>query len=254
VFAAIFRMTMGQPKLREQAYDAFTQHLLDRRLLPGQLVSQRELAEKTSMTLAAIREMIPRLEAEGLIKAISQRGLRIVHLDLQMVVDAFQLREMIETSAVAAFVRNASGDEVNEQYQRLRDLMERAAGTITAELIDEAQRADWAMHDAFVAALGNHIVAEVHRVNSIRIRMILQERIGLSAARLPVALQEHHAVLEAVARRDVAGSTLALLAHLNSSRRRALNFGSFDDIDCPGGARPSGDRTKLGRQENALID
>ena len=158
---------MGQLKLREQAYDAFTQHLLDRRLLPGQLVSQRELAEKTSMSLAAIREMIPRLEAEGLIKAISQRGLRIVYLDLQMVVDAFQLREMIETSAVAAFARNASDDEVNEQCQRLRLLMERAAGTIIGELVGEAQRADWAMHDAFVAALGNHLVTDLHRVNSI---------------------------------------------------------------------------------------
>jgi len=58
----------------------------------------------------------------------------------------------------------------------------------------------------------NHIVTDLHRVNSIRIRMILQERVGLSAARLPVALQEHHAVLEAVARRDVAGATLALQA------------------------------------------
>ena len=40
--------------LRMQAYDAFTQHLLERRLLPGQFVSQRELAALTDMSLGAI--------------------------------------------------------------------------------------------------------------------------------------------------------------------------------------------------------
>ena len=54
--------------LRERAYNAFTAHLLDRRLVPGQFVTQRELAELTGMPLGAIREMIPRLEAEGLLR------------------------------------------------------------------------------------------------------------------------------------------------------------------------------------------
>jgi DNA-binding GntR family transcriptional regulator len=223
-------MRMGQLKLREQAYDAFTQHLLDRRLLPGQFVTQRELADKTAMSLSAIREMIPRLEAEGLIRAISQRGLQIVHIDLQMVVDAFQLREMIETNAVASFVRNASESEIGEHCGRLQGLMEEASsGRITPDLLDRAQRADWAMHDAFVAKLGNRILANVHRVNSIRIRMILQERIGISSERMPIALQQHKEILDAVARRDTDGALKAMRAHLASSRDRALSFDSFDD-------------------------
>ncbi|MDR3435762.1 GntR family transcriptional regulator [Telmatospirillum sp.] len=234
---------MSQLKLREQAYDAFTQHLLDRRLLPGQFVSQRELADKTSMSLAAIREMIPRLEAEGLIKAIRQRGLQIVHIDLQMVIDAFQLREMIETVAVTAFVRNASEADVAAQCTRLQKLIDKvAAGAVSPETVEEAQSADWAMHDAFVAALGNRILADIHRVNSIRIRMILQERISLSSDRVPVALQQHKAILDAVARRDAAGALAALRAHLNNSRERALSFDSFDDPTRNSlGGEPSGE-------------
>ena len=52
--------------------------------------------------------MIPRLEADGLIKAVSQRGLQIMRIDLPMVHDAFGLREMIEAAAIVAFVRRAS--------------------------------------------------------------------------------------------------------------------------------------------------
>ncbi len=211
-------------KLREQAYDAFTRQLLDRQLLPGQFVSQRELAAATCMSLASIREMIPRLEAEGLIKAISQRGLQIARVDPGLIQDSFEVREMIELRAVAVFARSAPEAAIAAERARLADISRRAEIAIDAALLRDAQAADWAMHDAFVAQLGNRIVAELHRVNSIRIRMILGERIGLSAQRLPVALGEHEAVLEKVAARDEAGAVAALAYHLGSSRRRAASF------------------------------
>src|SRR5215204_2289747 len=66
--------TDEQPTLREKAYESFTRHLLARDVRPGQFVSQRRLVELTGLTLGAIRELIPRLEAEGLIKTVPQRG------------------------------------------------------------------------------------------------------------------------------------------------------------------------------------
>ena len=53
-------------KLREQAYESFTDRLLSQAIRPGQFISQRELVEITGMTLGAIRELVPRLEADGL--------------------------------------------------------------------------------------------------------------------------------------------------------------------------------------------
>ncbi len=218
-------------RLREQAYQAFTHQLVTRQLVPGQFISQRELAEATCMSLASVREMIPRLEAEGLLRAISQRGLQIARIDPSLVHDSFQLREMIELQAIDAFVRTATDAAVKAECARLDGIRRRVDDGITAELLDAAQAADWAMHDAFVAQLGNRIISELHRVNSIRIRMILGERIGLSARRLPVALAEHAAVLHHVAARDAAGAAAALGAHLSSSRRRAALFDAAGEVD-----------------------
>jgi DNA-binding GntR family transcriptional regulator len=218
-------------KLRDQAYDAFMSHLVARRLLPGQFISQRELALLTNMSLASVREIIPRLEAEGMLKAISQRGLQIVRIDLRMVCEAFQLREFIETNAIAAFVHRASDAEIDHHVAALDDLRRRAAAGLSAALLEEAQETDWALHDAFVTALDNSIIADLHRVNSVRIRMIAGERIGLSAPRFPIATAEHQAILDALSRRDEAGARSALIAHLASSRRRSLNFGVVLDSD-----------------------
>ncbi len=221
---------MERIKLRDQAYDAFANKLLTRQLMPGQFVSQRELAEMTSMSLGAIREMIPRLEAEGLIKAFSQRGLQIVHIDLQMVVEAFQLREMVEMAAIAEFSKRASDAEIRGLYEKFRDVQKRAAeGPVTDEFLTEAQATDWEMHDTFVNSMHNRLVADIHRVNCIRIRMILGERIALPAARLPVALREHEAVLKALVTRDHKAAARALQAHLHSSRERSLSVGKYDE-------------------------
>ena len=72
-------------KLREQAYVGYTNSLLAREILPGQFITQRELVEITGLPLGAIRELIPRLEAEGLIKTVPQRGMQVPQVDLNLV-------------------------------------------------------------------------------------------------------------------------------------------------------------------------
>ena len=63
-----------EPKLREQAYEAFTNRLLQSDIKPGQFITQRELVALTGQPLGAIRELIPRLEAEGLIVTVPRRN------------------------------------------------------------------------------------------------------------------------------------------------------------------------------------
>ena len=64
------------------------------------------------MPLGAVREMIPRLEAAGLVKTVPQRGLQVAHVDLKLIRNAFQVRSMIEREAVLNFVRCASDAEL----------------------------------------------------------------------------------------------------------------------------------------------
>lgn len=209
-------------KLREQAYDAFTQHLLDRKLTPGQLLSQRELAEMTEMSLGAIREMIPRLEAEGLVTTIAQRGLQVADIDLKMIHDAFAVREVVETAALREFVASATDRAIVAFETEIDGFKEEALKGVTPELLAKAQKADWGFHDALVKEMDNRIMWEIHRVNSIRIRMVLGARIGLSANRLPIALDEHLKIIQAMRKRDVEASVASLHDHLSSSRQRAL--------------------------------
>jgi DNA-binding GntR family transcriptional regulator len=208
--------------LRDHAYHAFTAHLLDRRLAPGQFVTQRELSELTGMPLGAIREMIPRLEAEGLLRTIAQRGLQVTNLDLAMVREAFHLREIIEVAAIRHFAQFAPFDSIVMMRRNLQRIRQAAEQGVTPALLADAQAVDWGFHDSIIDFLGNRLLADIHRVNAIRIRMIMYDWVTLSRQTLPPALAEHEAVIDALERRDQAGAAETLRAHLDSAKRRGL--------------------------------
>jgi DNA-binding GntR family transcriptional regulator len=214
--------------LRAQAYDAFTRHLLDRQLLPGQFVTQRDLAALVGFPLGAIREMIPRLEAEGLVKTLAQRGLQITGSDPRLIRYAFQLRDMIESQAIVHFVHTATDDIVAREAAALAEVTAQArAGKIDPGLVARAQAIDWGFHDLIVESLGNPLLNDVHRVNAIRIRIMMYDRVTLSPDVLAPALDEHRPLLDAVQNRDADGALSALKFHLASARRRAL---ALDEI------------------------
>ncbi|MFM7345094.1 MAG: GntR family transcriptional regulator [Tagaea sp.] len=212
------------PKLRERAYAAFTDRLLAREIVPGQFVSQRELVEITGLPLGAIRELVPRLEAEGLIVTIPQRGMQVAHVDLSLIRNAFQFRLMMEREAVAVFVREAPDAEIERLIEVHERVIKDAKKRITPDVIRRAQIVDWNMHDTIVDFLGNEIVSSAYRVNSIKIRLIRQAEVRLDPARVEAVMREHLDIVRKIAARDVAGAQAALGAHIQDARNRAIGL------------------------------
>jgi DNA-binding GntR family transcriptional regulator len=223
--------TIAAPRqLRWIAYDRFQQQLLAARIRPGQFVSQRELAALTGLPLGAIREVIPRLEAEGLLRTAPQRGLQVATIDVRLVRNAFQLRLTLEKEAAAQFAVSASDAQLQALEAAHRDIVKRAQRAVTPALLAAAQAVDWGLHDTMIDALGNEIISSIYRVNSLRIRLIRLDRVTLDARALLPAMEEHLALIAALRTRDPPRAAAALEAHINHARNRALGF-----QDQPGG-------------------
>ena len=211
--------------LREKAYESFRQHLLKKSFRPGQFISQRELVALTGLPLGAIREMIPRLEADGLIVTVPQRGMQIATVDLRLVRNAFQLRQVLEREAVAHFVRTASDGEIAALVRAHAAVLKRAErGETGKQLLDEAQMMDWRFHDALIEKLDNELITGIYRVNTLRVRLIKLEQSLLSAEVLLPALREHGVILAALAARDAAAAVEAMDRHITSARLRAMGI------------------------------
>ncbi len=211
-------------KLRDQAYTSFTERLLARAIQPGQFVTQRELVTITGMPLGAIRELIPRLEAEGLVTTVPQRGMRIASVDLNLIRDAFQFRLFLEREAAAYFVQHVTDAELGRLRAAHEKVLEEAGRRVTPKLVARAQATDWDLHDTIVDFLDNEIISSAYRVNSIKIRLIRQEQTRIDQFLVVPVMQEHLGVIEAFETRDPIRAADAIGAHIANARNRAMRL------------------------------
>lgn len=215
--------TMKRTSMRDKAYQNFSDLLLNMRIQPGQFITQKELVEITDMSLSTVRELIPRLEADGLIKAIPQRGLQVTHVDVNLIKNAFELRLILEKRAIAHFTEYASDSKIDELIDDHVSILEQAERGVDKVLIEQAQLTDWQFHDTIIDHLGNEIISKIYRVNSIKIRLIISEKSRISQFNLPRVFSEHLKILNAVKARDVAAAEAALQEHMSSAQKHSFD-------------------------------
>jgi len=221
---------------RAQAYERFCEHVRSARLRPGQFVSQRELMAMLGMPLGAVRELIPRLEAAGLLHTVPKRGLQIAPVDLKLIRNAFQVRSMIEREAIAHFTQVVDLTELDSLEESHRHMLARAtAAHPDASLDADAQQLDWGLHDRMVDAMGNEILSEMYRVNCLHVRLIALDATQIAAQRVYPAMQEHLTFIAALRRRDAPAAVAALMHHIGCSRQRVVDA-SFHGAAVPADA------------------
>ncbi len=211
-------------KLRERAYDVFTEQLLRSEIKPGQFVTQRELVALTGQSLGAIRELIPRLEAEGLIVTVPQRGLQILPLDIMLIRNAFQFRLILEREAIASFSQNASDAAIERIETAHRSIVTAAQSGLTEKLVAEAQQVDREFHETVIDELNNDIISKAYRVNWIKVRLIRQSETSLDRDLVIPVMHEHLSIIAAMKRRDASAAVEAAIAHIMNARARALRL------------------------------
>jgi DNA-binding GntR family transcriptional regulator len=207
--------------LRELAYRSFTQSLVASRIRPGQFMSQRELVAVTGIPLSAIRELIPRLEAERLIETVPQRGLRVAGVDLQMVKEVFQLWGMLAKAGAEAFIEIASDDPTEELALAHRAILLRAGEMTEGELADNARRLEQRFHDLLIGALDNDIIAGLYQVNQIKVEMIRLAH-GWRSHSILSSLEERVRILEALRSRDAPRLAKTAAVHIEAMLHRAV--------------------------------
>jgi len=214
----------GRALMREVAYDRFKAELFKRNLVPGQFVSQGELCDLLDVPLGPTREALKRLEAESLVRLIPQRGIQIADIGVTLIHEAFEFRAVIEIAAMRRFVVDATDATIDELERSTRAVLTRMQLTAEpdARLLDAALQVDWGLHNLVVESSGNRIMMTAHQQNFDKIKMIRLH--GRSPRYLPLAMEEHLAVIDAMKGRDPDRAAAALADHLRRAEHRALGL------------------------------
>lgn len=212
--------------LRDLAYKRFKKKLFTNQLVPGQFVSQRELSELLEVPLGPMREAVHRLEAAGLMRIIAQRGLQILEPTPLMVSEAYELRIILELSAIRRIPAFRLDGNLAEIETRTKDMVARLADPLDVETISDVMEVDWQLHDFLIESMNNQTISQVYRSNADKIRLA-RFRQKFSAEQLRQAMAEHVLVIEALQQGDPAMAAEHLENHLRTSLERGLGITSL---------------------------
>jgi DNA-binding GntR family transcriptional regulator len=180
---------------------------------PGQMLSERELMERTGASRTALRQAVTRLSDLGLITTHARKGLVIAPLDLLDVAAVYDARLAIERAVGCLAARRAS----REQVAALEALSDSAAG-LQGESASAFVAHDLRLHLA-IAAAGRNRYLEDALTRILPMSARLWHRLYREVGSDRRFMFQHGGIIDAIGARDMEAAEAAITAHLESARQ-----------------------------------
>jgi DNA-binding GntR family transcriptional regulator len=200
--------------LREQVVEHLREEILSNRLEPGSELNEVALANLLGVSRGPIREALGGLAAEGLVTINPRRGAIVTKLTKQEFMDAYQVREALETLATRVAVPRLT-DEEKADLHRMSDDMRRLADADDANAFFEINRR---FHEKLVAASGNRRLFDMHQQLLGQMGRLLRKSAELRGG-LGESAAAHERILEAVDAGDAERAARLMAEHIEVPQR-----------------------------------
>lgn len=199
----------------ESTYRRLRGDIIFGRLPPERKLRLEQLRGQYDVSIATLREVLPRLVAEGLILFETQKGFEVAPVSADDLREIAEMRTLLECHAVAASF--AAGDleweaGVVAAHHKLSRMEQRMlAGDRSHSEI--WKRYDREFHVALISACGSTELLAAHDRIFDR---FLRYQVLLVMFRGDVAVQEHNALLDCALNRDTPRAQAILTRHIGA--------------------------------------
>ena len=184
--------------------------ILSGKLKDGQKLTEKSVCDTYGVSRTPVREALSRLETEGLVESIPNRGAFVRALSDQDIRDQLYLRRLHEIQA-ARWAAERISDEEMEELEETFEFME--FYTMKND-IQKMLNINRNFHEVIYKASHNRMIAEVLPAYQIHFpyRPGTEEE---NRAYLEEVLEEHRAIYEAIAKKDPEQAEAAMTAHMD---------------------------------------
>jgi len=167
------RLVEAPVTLGERAYELIRLDILTFRLRPGEKTSERLLAKRYALGIAAVRAALPRLMQEGFVEKSADRGTLIAPLTLRGVRDLYQMRYLLEPEAAKLAAERGMGAAHIARLDRLRDVCESFSWTDENEALTQVLLANRDFNSAIADSTGNALLARtIRHLQNLSLRVL----------------------------------------------------------------------------------
>jgi len=199
-------------RLPDAAYEKIKGDIFGFRLLPGDRLTEKELAVALGVSRTPVRQALYRLEQEGYIKVAFRNGWNVLPFDFERFEQLYGVRTILELAAIEHICSAATPVDLS------------ALGAFW--LVPESERElrpetvshqDEIFHAALIEATGNREMWRVHHDITEKLRII--RRLDFTQpSRISATYDEHGEILRLLGQRKAVQAAIVLRAHITLSQ------------------------------------
>ncbi len=199
--------------------------LIAGRLVPGEKLSLRNVADAVGVSMMPVREAVSRLAADGALEVLPGRAVRVPVLTLGQFRELTRIRRVVEGFAVEEAARNATAEQL-ERIAHFERVFREASDSALPDFV-AAVAANRDLHFAIYEAAGMPTLVEMIERLWLKAGPILYLDMRYEPQRLKggSAMRAHAALLEALRAKNAAAALAALHADIDAAARHIEQTG-----------------------------
>ncbi len=206
-------MSISQTLTNEDIYSLLKQSIISLDYPPGTQLSENDISKKFNVSRTPIKAIFTRLESEGFLNVIPQKGTYVSFLDYDKIKDFIYMRLVLEVDIVAQFFKICTEEDI----KILKELIENQ----NEDNFDNFFEKDSLYHGYIFERTGHSgIWNEIQKlqVNYTRFRMV-----DIMKSKYENLILEHNKLLTAIINKDITAYKETLNAHLNGNFNQTIN-------------------------------
>ncbi len=201
-------------ELADQMYAEIYHAIMGMKLAPKTKLTERDLCEIYRLPRHQVRQVLAKLESDGLVDIHVNRGAFIASPSEAEAREMFEVRVILESAVLATIVPRLSTRELRQIAEMIDE--ERAA-------FRNGQKERWVklsaeFHIALARLTGNQTLVSAITKYVTRTTLIIQSTHQATAG--SCSFDEHFEILEAMKRRDATAAIEVMRRHLNHCEKR----------------------------------
>lgn len=213
---APIKLDSYQP-LREVVCESLREAIRRGILKPGERIMEIQLAEELGVSRTPVREAIRKLELEGYVVMMPRRGTYVANMSIRDINEIFEIRTALESLSNGLAAEHITDEEL-EHLQRLLVII---GGYIKEGNMEKIVETDIEFHDLMYHAARNQRLVGI--ISNLRDQLTRFRTLSMShPGRLEATLEEHKAIVEAIANGDRRSASKAAERHMENSEKTLL--------------------------------
>ncbi len=207
--------------IAEHVYNLLRTEILDGTIAAGYSLREEPIARRFATSRTPVREALRRLDAEGLVASVANRGAKVLSWAPDELREVFGLRGQLEAYAARLATPTITPEDISSLSQ-LADEMESLVAPLDNRSFERITVLNNKFHGIIVACTGNGRLAE-HLSAIIQVSVVRNTFQLYNAEQLARSMAHHRELVAAFKARDPEWAEAVMKSHIFAARAVRLS-------------------------------